>query len=59
MANEETKSIIEKYFGQILGGPTAGMLEGMTIDQLAELAGGQISDKFIYVLNSELVNIKK
>ncbi|CEI73305.1 glycoside hydrolase family 2 protein [Romboutsia hominis] len=59
MANEETKSIIEKYFGQMLEGPTAGMLEGMTIDQLAELAGGQVSDKFIYVLNSELVNIKK
>ena len=57
--NEETKIIVSKYFAAILDSPMVGMLENMTINQLAELSSGQISDKLIYVLNKELIKIKK
>ncbi|MGL5313226.1 MAG: glycoside hydrolase family 2 protein [Peptostreptococcaceae bacterium] len=59
MSNEETKAIIEPYFAAVLDSPMAGMLEGMSIDQLKQMAGDEISDKLIYVLNRDLIKIKR
>ncbi|MGL6106085.1 glycoside hydrolase family 2 protein [Romboutsia sp.] len=59
LANEQTKVIIEEYFKAMLDNPMMGMLEGMSINELAQLSDGQINDKLIYVLNKELIKIKK
>ena len=59
MSNEETRVIIEPYFAAVLESPMAGMLEGMSIDQLKQMAGDQINDKLIYVLNRDLIKINK
>lgn len=59
MSNEETRAIIEPYFAAVLESPMAGMLEGMSIDQLKQMAGDQLNDKLIYVLNRDLIKIKK
>lgn len=57
--NEEAKAVIQKYLGDVEASPGFGMMEGMPINALAELAPEQFNEKMLYVLNKELTKIKK
>lgn len=58
-ANEEAKAVVKKFFGDIEEKPMFAMMEGMSFEQLAEMAPEQFDEKMLYRLNKELTKIKK
>lgn len=58
--NEETKAIMSKYLGDFSEEhPMYGMAQGMTIDMLASMAEEMFTEKVMYSINKELIQIKK
>lgn len=59
MKNEETKAVIHRYLGKVEDQPMYGMMEGFTVDGLAEMDSDTFSESLLYRLNRELTKIKK
>lgn len=58
--NQATRAIIIKYFGNDFDQkPMFKMLKGMSIDTLAEVKPEVFTEKLIYIMNKELMQIKK
>ena len=59
MQHPEARKVIEDHFKTMVGTPVFSMVESMSVDQLKEMAGDQMPDGMIYVINKELSQIKK
>ncbi|MRH43221.1 DUF4982 domain-containing protein [Aquibacillus halophilus] len=57
--NTETKAVVDKYLPGIEDHSMFGMLEGFVVEDLAQVAPEQFSDKMLYTLNKELTKVKK
>ncbi|WP_136608778.1 glycoside hydrolase family 2 protein [Paenibacillus dokdonensis] len=58
MANEQSNAVLKKFMGDLSENPMFDMLKSLKIDMLASLSD-ELSDKFLYRLNKELIQIKK
>ncbi len=59
MSHPESRKIVNKYFGDVESQPMYGMMEGMSIDILADMDSKTFTDKLKYQLNKELIVIPK
>ncbi len=59
MAVPEAKLIINKYLGDVESQPMYGMMEGMSIDTLAEMDSETFNEKVIFRINKDLILIEK
>jgi beta-galactosidase len=61
LGNKETDAILKKYIGSTITEDHSmfGMLEGMSLENLATMAEDVLTDKVLYLLNKELTKIKK
>ncbi|GFP74419.1 glycoside hydrolase family 2 protein [Clostridium fungisolvens] len=59
LENEEGKAVLNKYLGDFAENPAIGMALGMKIDVLATMAEDVFNEKMLYMLNKELIKIKK
>jgi len=59
MENEEAKAVVMKYLEEMTKHPMFKMAAKMSIDQIAEMKSDLFSDKLMYVLNKELIKIKR
>jgi beta-galactosidase len=57
--NEEAMAVLKKYLAKMIDSPMFAMTQGMTIDMLSSMASDVFTEKFMYILNSELSKIKK
>lgn len=57
--NERAAVVIHKYLKDIQDSPMIGMFMGMSLDTMAELASDKLTPKLLYLINRELVQIKK
>jgi beta-galactosidase len=57
--HHKTRAVMERFFGDFENHPMFRMAEGMTIDQIAEMAPEKINEQALYALNKELTRIKK
>ena len=57
--NEEAMAVLKKYLAKMIDSPMFAMTQGMTIDMLSSMARDVFTEKFMYILNSELSKIKK
>jgi len=57
--NEAAKSVVIKYLGNIEDNPMFSMMQDMTIEQMATLADQVLTKEVLYLLNKELIQIKK
>lgn len=58
MENEETRAVLNKYMGNLEENPMFDMIKSFKIDMIASLSD-DFSDKLLYRLNKELIQIKK
>ena len=59
MENEQTKAIMIQHLSKMIENPMFGMAQEMCINDLSQMASDIFTDKFLYVLNKELTQIKK
>lgn len=57
--NEQTSVILKKYLGDLSDSPMFDMVKQLKLDMVASLAGDMLTDKVLYRLNKELIQIKK
>ncbi len=57
--NEEAKAVLRKYLGKIDEHPSFTMTLGFTIDTISTMARDVYTDEMLYMLNKELIQIKK
>lgn len=55
MRHPETRKVIHKYLGHIEDRPMYGMMEGFTLNGLAEMDKELFNEKMMYVMNRELL----
>lgn len=58
-ANERAAVVIRKYLKGMEDNPMIGMMMGMTLDTMADLASDKLTPTLLYHINKELVEIKK
>jgi beta-galactosidase len=58
-ANERAAVVIRKYLKGMEDNPMIGMMMGMTLDTMADLASDKLTPTLLYLINKELVEIKK
>lgn len=59
LANEETKSVMIKYLGNITDDPMFEMAKTMKVDLIVSMAPHMFNKKLVYSINKELIKIKK
>lgn len=57
--NEESKSVLKKYLGNMEEHPMFGMAQGFIVEDMAQIAPEQFNAKLLYTLNKELTKIRK
>lgn len=57
--NDEAKAVLEKYLKSMLVHPMLRMIKKMSIDQIREMKEEMFPEKLIYVINKELIQIKR
>ena len=58
-ANERAAVVIRKYLKGMEDNPMIGMMMGMTLETMADLASDKLTPTLLYLINKELVEIKK
>ncbi len=58
-SNTDTNSVLEKIFGDMEKVPALNLVKKHSVDKIAEMAQGRITDDMMYLLNRELSKIKK
>jgi beta-galactosidase len=59
LQSKEAEEILVKYLGSFKERPTFEMTQGFTLDTMADMAPQFFTEKLMYLLNKELIKIKK
>ena len=57
--NEEASIIFKKYFGKMIESPMFGMIGKSSLNDIAKMLDGALDEKLLFLLNRELIQIKK
>ena len=57
--HEEASIVFKKYFGKMIDSPMFGMFQRSSLDDIAKMLDGDLDEKLIFLLNRELIQIKK
>lgn len=57
--NEEASIIFKKYFGKMVDSPMFGMICKSSLNDIAKMVDGALDEKLLFLLNRELIQIKK
>lgn len=59
LENEEASIIFKKYFGKMVDSPMFGMIGKSSLNDIAKMLDGALDEKLLFLLNRELIQIKK
>lgn len=59
LEHDEASIVFKKYFGKMLESPMMGMMIKSSLDDMAKMAEGALDERLVFLLNKELIEIKK
>ncbi|MGL5693523.1 MAG: glycoside hydrolase family 2 TIM barrel-domain containing protein [Peptostreptococcaceae bacterium] len=59
MENPDGLRVLQKYIGQVLENPMLGLMKTLTLDNMAKMSDGRFDPRLIFLINKELITIKK
>ena len=59
LEHDEASTVFKKYFGKMLESPMMGMMIKSSLDDMAKMAEGALDERLVFLLNKELIEIKK
>ncbi|NLK72328.1 MAG: hypothetical protein GX285_04850 [Clostridiales bacterium] len=57
LKDKEAKSILEKYFGDLVNHPLVGIYKNKTIKDIIEFAKGKVNDELIENIKDEIMQL--